>query len=855
MTSYRLIGDIYGSACDDPDKIIKKIYASVRDKLYMNVNSTLSNVLTIVNELSSVSTNVEYLNTVTRIGNSEYSTNEKQIEFIKYTTTTRIPGSRSALGPPYGFDRLLTETLGGICVTQNKYKQLNGKSILIEKYFNGTDKNTLFTGASMGKLQFIMVVSSMIKQRVAWYNGPTKVQFSLLTTVAEMVYGTDIVASGLLPGIVNLRVIDFLQFKTGLIYQSGLLYLMKNEPGTPPFITNYYLVWNIIYNYTNLFAADPANIGVYGQAATDVGIILAVAVNNYGVEAAYAYLAGIYTTHKDASYFPNAATYGITLANGPLATTAAKTFLVDTVSPVPFNVSIRAFIDAMRSDPNTYAFGYLYNLIGAVLTEIVENPIEIFFGARFKQNVTLGQGTRPNCLFEYDFETVPLFSWLTQIVLCKSIRDKGIISDDALNTEFSNRDFYTPVGSTALNTVYADIKLNGTDNLYGQPANQTTVDLLRDNLRGYFQRHIMLPAGVGRNNQNCILQAGPSGCIYYDYNRFAMPDLTKIGALILKDLHLMGWTGNNAETFTTANCDATQVMDGYHLYNVITMCNADIPGDTHYVHYTQALFDKPTYLALSYDQTSESSILPGFLSVSNNMPIMSNGMWVVNKNGTGFNNNNMSSYLVTSASDFSNRNRYFKFEAQRLEWHGAAGQLLYLDPEHDACTCVLNIPFTPRSVNDQTYYQERKDLVHFERLSDSTLLDIDLYQPSPYEGMSNTTLAFNITDILKYIVYATSRVVPDYNAYFLGFDKNALLSLAYNNGEMTRFSAYLTDNTVSVNDDGFESYPILSGTDSTFYQMVTPLTGIASTGGFPVFGSLINYFNDVIYPEIITTLL
>ena len=821
----------------------------------MNVNSTLSNVLTIVNELSSVSTNVEYLNTVTRIGNSEYSTNEKQIEFIKYITTTRIPGPKSALGPPYGFDRLLTETLGGICVTQNKYKQLNGKSILIEKYFNGAEKNTLFTSASMGKIQFIMLVSSMIKQRVAWYNGPTKVQFSLLTTVAEMVYGTDIVASGLLPGIVNLRVIDFLQFKTGLIYQSGLLYLMKNEPGTPPFITNYYLVWNIIYNYTNLYAADPANTGVYYQALVDVGTILAVAVNNYGVEAAYAYLAGIYTTHKDASYFPNAATYGINLANGPAAMAAAKTFLIDTVSPVPFNVSIRAFIDAQRSDPNTYVLGDLLSLISYVLTEIVENPIEIFFGTRFKQNVTLGQGTRPNCLFEYDFETVPLLSWLTQIVLCKSIRDKDIISDDALNTEFSNTDFYKPVGSHDLDTVYANIKLDGLDNLYGEPANQTTVELLRDNVRGYFQRHIMLPAGVGRNNQNCILQAGPSGCIYYDYNRFAMPDLTKIGALILKDLHLMGWTGNNAEGFTTANCDATQVMDGYHLYNIITMCNADIPGGTNYVHYTQSLFNVTMYLAPSYDQTSEDPIFPAFLSVSNNMPIMSNGMWVVNKNGTGFNNNNMSSNLVTSASDFSNRNRYFNFEAQRLEWHGAAGQLLYLDPEHDICTCVLNMPFTPRSVLDQTYYQERKDLVHFVRLSDTTLLDLDLYQPSPYEGMSNTALAFNVTDITKYIVYTASRVVPDYNAYLLSFDKNALLSLLYNNGEMTRFSAYLTDNTVSQNDDGFESYPILSGTDSTFYQMVTPLTGIASTGGFPVFGSLINYFNDVIYPEIITTLL
>ena len=72
---------------------------------------------------------------------------------------------------------------------------------------------------------------------------------------------------------------------------------------------------------------------------------------------------------------------------------------------------------------------------------------------------------------------------------------------------------------------------------------------------------------------------------------------------------------------------------------------------------------------------------------------------------------------------------------------------------------------------------------------------------------------------------------------------------------MTRFSAYLTDNTVSTDDAGFDSFPILSGTDSTFYQMVPPLTGVAPTGGFPVVGSLINYFNDVIYPKIITTLL
>jgi hypothetical protein len=72
---------------------------------------------------------------------------------------------------------------------------------------------------------------------------------------------------------------------------------------------------------------------------------------------------------------------------------------------------------------------------------------------------------------------------------------------------------------------------------------------------------------------------------------------------------------------------------------------------------------------------------------------------------------------------------------------------------------------------------------------------------------------------------------------------------------MNRFGGYLTDNTVSTNDVGFESFPLMSGTDSTFYQMVRPLPGLALTDfSYPYpLATLINYFNDVIHPKIITT--
>jgi len=317
----------------------------------------------------------------------------------------------------------------------------------------------------------------------------------------------------------------------------------------------------------------------------------------------------------------------------------------------------------------------------------------------------------------------------------------------------------------------------------------------------------------------------------------------------LKDLHLMGWTGNNIATMTTAKCDATVVMDGYHLYNVITMCNADIPGEP--------MFDIPTYVA-PLTATIEDIIAPAFNSVSNTMPIMSNGLWVVQKTGTGFTNNNSNNYLVTSATDFNaNRNPNFIFEAQRLEWFGAGGQLMYLDPEHDTCTALVNIPFDPRSALDQTYYQNKKNMVKFSRLSANVLLDLGLYQATPYYSMSNTAIAYDVTDMTKYIVYNTSTIAPDLNAYILGFDRSALLSLFYNKESMNRFGGYLTDNTVSTNDDGFESFPFISGTDSTFYQMVRPLPGLAANGfAYPYqFATLINYFNDVIHPKIITTLL
>jgi uncharacterized membrane protein len=268
----------------------------------------LSNVLTLVNEFSNLNTNVEYLETVTSISESEFFTNNKQIELVKYLTTTRIPGPVSNLGPPYGNDRLFSETLGGICINQNKYKQLNGASVLIEKYFNGLGKDTLFPGASMGKIQLVMIVSSMIKQAVSWYNGATLKTFSLLTTVADIIDGTDIASSGLLPGISTLRIVDFLQFKTGISQQSGLTYFMNNETGTPPFITNSYLQWNIMNNKATLNSTDPGNQALYDAGKTNADTILANATLGYGPEAVYAYFAGIYETHPDTARFPDKTT-------------------------------------------------------------------------------------------------------------------------------------------------------------------------------------------------------------------------------------------------------------------------------------------------------------------------------------------------------------------------------------------------------------------------------------------------------------------------------------------------------------------------------------------------------------------
>jgi len=824
-----------------------------------NVNYILSNVLSIVNELSNISasSNVDYLNTITSISESEFFTNNKQLDIIKYLTTNRIPGEFSNLGPPYGIDRLFTETLGGICVIQNKYKQLNGKSILIEKYFNGSSSDTLFPSASMGKIQLVMIVSSMIKQGVSWYNGGTLKTFSLLTTVDDIVDGTDILSSGLLPGISSLRIVDFLQFKTGISQQSGLMYMMNNESGSPPFLTNYYLQWNIMNNKSTLNSTDPGNQALYDAGKSNADTILTNATLGYGPEAVYAYFAGVYDTHPDSAYFPDASTYSIDLTAGPNAMDAAKTLLINNATSVPFDISIRAWINSLRSDPSTYTLGYLLNLLSFILPEIIENPIEVFFSSLCKQRVVaddgLKQGTGPNRSFEYDFETYPLLSWLVQIAICKVVRDATITGA----TEFTDDRYYKLLDANSLDYVYRDIQLNGLDNLYGTPYNQTTVELLRDNVRGYFQRHILLPAGVGRNNLNCILQAGPSGCIYYDYNRFTLPDLTKIGSLILKDLHLMGWTGNNASTFTTRNCDATVVMDGYHLYNIITMCNADVPGDPSFDYNNQSMFNIPTYIA-PLTPTIEDVIAPAFMSVSNNMPIMSNGMWVVQKNGRGFTNNNMSTNLVTSSSDFqTNRNSNYIFEAQRIEWHGSGGQMVYLDPEHDTCITLVNIPFEPRTILDRYYYQGRQDTVYFNRLNDDVLSDLGLYQVTPYYNMSNTITAFDFTEINKYLVYNASRIVPDFNAYVLGFDRTALLGLFYNKETMNRFSSYLNDNTVSLTDEGFDSYPLLAGTDTTFYQMVRPLPGVAPTDftyPYPV-ATLINYFNDVINPKIITTLL
>jgi len=845
MTSYKLVGcnsgctnvtvqltnNNSGGGCCDPDS---------------NLSYILSNVITIVNELSNINANVDYLETVTSISESEFFTNDKQLELVKYLTTTRIPGPVSNLGPPYGTDRLFSETLGGICINQNKYKQLNGTSILIEKYFNGSSKDTLFPGASMGNIQLVMIVSSMIKQAVSWYNSATLKTFSLLTTVADIIDGTDIASSGLLPGISNLRIVDFLQFKTGLNQQSGLMYFMNNETGTPPFITNSYLQWNIMNNKATLNSTDPGNQALYDAGKTNADTILANATLGYGPEAVYAYFAGIYETHPDTARFPNKTTYGITLSAGPAAITPAKALLINNATSVPFSISIRAWINYLRSDTATYTLGHLLNLLSSSIPEIVENHIEIFFNLNCKQRVVgndgLKQGTGPNRSFEYEFETYPLLGWLVQIALCKAVRDSA--STGA--TEFTDTRYYKPVSSTDLNTLYSNISLNGINKLYGTPSNQTTVELLRDNVRGYFQRYILLPAGVGRNNQNCILQAGPSGCIYYDYSRFTLPDLTKIGSLILKDLHLMGWTGNNIGTLTTTKCNATVVMDGYHLYNVITMCNSDIPGEL--------TFNVPTYIA-PLSATVEDVITPAFTSVSNTMPIMSNGLWIVQKTGTGFTNNNSNSYLVTSATDFNaNRNPFFTFEAQRIEWFGSGGQLLYLDPEHDTCTALLNVPFEPRSALDQTYYQSKKNTVQFSKLASNVLLDLGLYQTSPYYSMSNTTIAYNFTDVKKYMVYNTSNLVPDLNAYILGFDRNALSGLFYNKESMNRFGGYLIDNTVSTDNNGFDSFPLIAGTDTTFYQMVRPLPGLAPTDFTPV-ATLVNYFNDVIHPKIITTLL
>jgi hypothetical protein len=438
-----------------------------------------SNVIAILTQMGTDTSNVNYLVEVTAINDTSLaSTVGKSLTFHKFLTTEHIPTSNlfaNLANLEQSNDTYVTG-LGAVGVKKNGLD-------VFEEYYNGNYPGSMFGTFSCGKELMGMMFGRMMKLGVGLHNAGTEERASNLltldTTVSNIIYGTDIKAYGAtgitLPrGLENARMRDLLSMKAGFHEFDALLWFMYWE---------------------NVLTSNG------GSAYWSVGVTPLL----YG----YALWAGIIT---------GGAVVIATFAN------------VQNCLGGNAGVNLRNFCYAIKSDlvDNVYggALAGLDLFVGYSFYNILTSNNVIgdeFIGTGYSNTSVRYQRSGYEDLYgqnkfeHYNNECTVFATKMMQLALMKEAR-------------YGN-------GNVLSLTRYSNVSLADIGaKTFGGSYDATYVSRNRENMKTFFKYEMLRPAGISLNTNLSILQSDNYGTIMNDYIRMAFPHLMTICDKFSEDL-------------------------------------------------------------------------------------------------------------------------------------------------------------------------------------------------------------------------------------------------------------------------------------------------------------------------------
>ena len=208
-------------------ELLRQINDSVGYKLKLKVDNIATSS---VNNTS----NIRYISEITAINDTSLaSTVSKSLTFHKFLTSEHIPTSNLFI-PLASLEKSNDTYVTGLGAVGVKKNGLD----VFEEYYNGNYPGSMFGTFSAGKELMGMMFGRMMKLGVGLHNAGTEERASNLltldTTVANVIYGTDIKAYGatgitLPKGLEKARMRDLLSMKAGFHEFDALLWFMYWE--------------------------------------------------------------------------------------------------------------------------------------------------------------------------------------------------------------------------------------------------------------------------------------------------------------------------------------------------------------------------------------------------------------------------------------------------------------------------------------------------------------------------------------------------------------------------------------------------------------------------------------------------
>ena len=509
-----------------------------------NVSSGVSDVYVAVGivstEVSVVNTTVSFLKEDVLL-NDSYYTSPAAIEFNNYLSFTKLPLSDptrredDVVNTPPVLDINLKEKTGAFGVIKHVvypgFEYNNRDEIVFEKYFNGNNPDTLYSTFSCGKELLTMFTSAVFKKGYTFTGASGSTTFTRNTTVADIIYGTDIVVYGttstnftLPKNLETATMAQLLNFRTGGAEVDELLFWLKAERDT--------------------FAPSGYTFGVSTNCELNdgyVGWVRAVGAANPD---------GSMTVPMTPSI---TGTWGNTfddLKNPPWG--------LNSTGPTPVGTSFRYYIN--------------------YLLKISVNPVDNLLGLKLFQtafftsggsnsgrvlDLLLDSSTRTNNRFQRQNVLDPVQNYMI------TAGGYGSIDTEVYN----NTNFYFI--SLLVQLVLLKVESDGGDltidvtsfaadvTNYTGSRNGTLINHYAEIVRTYLGTLVLAPAGVGAKTKSVILQSNDNGTILFDFTKTNLVTFLKIGNLFSSELYKADATLGAASTtyFDHAQLIAIRTME------------------------------------------------------------------------------------------------------------------------------------------------------------------------------------------------------------------------------------------------------------------------------------------------------